>query len=86
MDIQYDERPGTHNWDFWNEELPIILQYFRLIPKATSGLQEKQECQIKEVWLFLFFYNYEFVSDACSISYSASLSASGCCFFKSMIL
>lgn len=38
LDIQYDERPGNHNWDFWNEELPIMLQYFGLIPQKTSGL------------------------------------------------
>lgn len=38
LDICYDERPGTHNWNFWNEELPRILQYFGLIPEETSGL------------------------------------------------
>lgn len=38
LDIRYDERKGGHNWDFWNEELPVILRYFGLIPKVISGL------------------------------------------------
>lgn len=38
LDIQYDERAGGHNWNFWNEELPLILQYFGLIPGVSSGL------------------------------------------------
>lgn len=38
IEVKFDERKGTHNWDFWNEELPLILQYFGLIPKVTSGL------------------------------------------------
>lgn len=36
--VRFDERRGSHNWDFWNEELPLILQYFGLIPGQTSGL------------------------------------------------
>lgn len=38
LEITYDERKGSHNWNFWNEELPLILQFFGLIPEATSGL------------------------------------------------
>jgi len=36
--ITFDERKGSHNWDFWNEELPLILRFFGLIPNMTTGL------------------------------------------------
>ncbi|MCI8418343.1 MAG: esterase family protein [Lachnospiraceae bacterium] len=32
LDIRFDERPGGHTWDFWNEELALILTYFGLVP------------------------------------------------------
>lgn len=38
LSVTFDERKGGHNWDFWNEELPIILRFFGLIPDVTTGL------------------------------------------------
>ncbi len=38
LEVTFDERAGSHNWDFWNEELPLILKFFGLIPDVSSGM------------------------------------------------
>ncbi len=36
LSMGFDERPGGHSWEFWNEELALILEFFGLIPSREA--------------------------------------------------
>ena len=36
MDITYEETEGMHNWIFWNEQLPKILNWLPLQDEGTG--------------------------------------------------
>ncbi|MCD8363757.1 MAG: esterase family protein [Lachnospiraceae bacterium] len=38
LDVQFSELSGSHNWDYWNRELPRILQYFSLNSGEASNI------------------------------------------------